>query len=111
MQTLTIHAERTAALRAKCTGWLERLDNVNWYQVAVVALSTFAISMAVLFPPCRVALDNGLTVYVGHVFWSPSARAAMQIDAVCLAIEIAAILVAAVVGWKLGIPDQRRTKR
>ncbi|MDB5811105.1 MAG: hypothetical protein JWN94_3227 [Betaproteobacteria bacterium] len=111
MQTLTLRSDGDDARRLQRFGWLDRLGDVNWYQVAVVALTAFAVSMVVMFPPCRVPLGNGLTVYAGHVFWSPSVRALAQVDFLCLGVELAAILVIAIVGWKLGFVDRRLTKR
>jgi hypothetical protein len=111
MQTLALESELTATRRTRIAEWLQRLPGVNWYQVAVVALTTFAVAMDLMFPPCRVALGNGLTLYVGHVFWSPSERVLVQLDGVCLAVELAAILVIAIIGWKLGTVDRRRTRR
>jgi hypothetical protein len=111
MQTVALEPELNACRRTRTAGWLERLPGVNWYQVAVVALTTFAVAMDLMFPPCRAALANGLSLYVGHVFWSPSVRAVVQLDVVCLGAELAAILLVAIVGWKLGPAERRRNKR
>ncbi len=76
--------------------------DVNWYHVAVVAMATFAISMDVMFPPIRIAIGNGADVYVGHARVPLSASNAVHVDFMVLAVEIAVIAVAAVVGWRVG---------
>ena len=82
-------------------GWFSRLPDVNWYQVVVVAVTTFALAMDLMFPPSRIALGNGLAVYAGHFFAPLSVPAAVQVDFGWLAIELLAIVAMAVIGWKL----------
>ena len=47
---------------------LLRNVDLNWYQIAVVAVATFAVAMDLLFPPVRAVTGAGLDVFVGHVF-------------------------------------------
>ena len=82
-------------------GSFSRLPDINWYQVVVVAVTTFALAMDLMFPPSRIALGNGFAVYAGHFFAPLPAPAAIQIDFGWLAIELLAIVALAVIGWKL----------
>jgi hypothetical protein len=75
--------------------------DINWYQVVVVAVTTFAIAMDLMFPPSRIALGSGLTVYAGHLFAPLSAAAATQTDFGWLGVELLAIVGLAVIGWNL----------
>ena len=79
---------------------------VDWYQVAVVAVTTFAISMDLMFPPVRVAIGRGLDVYAGHAFMPPVASATVQVDFPWLAVELLLIVAAAVIGWQIGTPKR-----
>ena len=85
----------------------ERLPDVDWYQVAVVAVATFAIAMDLMFPPSRMVLGNGLTVYAGHFFRrSPRPR---HFRSISLArARIAHDSTIAVVGWNLGAAANQR---
>jgi hypothetical protein len=83
-------------------GWFSRLPDIDWYQVVIVAVTTFAIAMDLMFPPTRIALGNGLTVYAGHFFTPLSMPAATQVDFGWLAVELLAILALGVIGWNLG---------
>lgn len=85
--------------------------DVNWYQVAVVAVSTFAISMDLMFPPIRVAIRQGLDIYAGHAFMPPLASAAVQVDFGWLAFELLMIVALAVAAWRIGTTasDERDT--
>jgi hypothetical protein len=76
--------------------------DLNWYQVAVVAVATFAISMDLMFPPVRVAIGNGVDFYAGHAYMPLSTAGAVQIDFMWLAVELLAIVAAAVMGWRIG---------
>jgi hypothetical protein len=76
--------------------------NLNWYQVAVVAVATFAISMDLMFPPVRVAIGNGLDIYAGHAYMPLSSEVRVQVDFMWLALELLAIVAAAVVSWCIG---------
>jgi len=87
----------------------ERLPDVDWYQVAVVAVATFAIAMDLMFPPSRMVLGNGLTVYAGHFFSAVPAPAALQVDFPWLALELVTIVAIAAVGWNLGAANQRQS--
>ena len=88
----------------------ERLPDVDWYQVAVVAVATFAIAMDLMFPPSRMVLGNGLTVYAGHFFSAIPAPAALEVDFAWLALELVTIVAIAAVGWNLGAaPDRRQS--
>lgn len=90
---------------------LRRVD-VDWYQVAVVGVATFAISMDLMFPPVRVAIGQGVDVYAGHIIYTPlSTAAAVQVDFAWLAVELLMIIAAAVVGWRIGTPagDKRKS--
>ena len=105
MQTFSWNNAHSAPGRehfALVQSWSSRLPDINWYQVVVVAVSTFAIAMDLMFPPSRIALGNGLTVYAGHLFAPLSAAAATQTDFGWLAVELLAIVGLAVVGWTLG---------
>ena len=105
MQTFSWNNAHSAPARdnlALLQGWSSRLPDINWYQVVVVAVSTFAIAMDLMFPPSRIALGTGLTVYAGHLFAPISAAAATQTDFGWLAVELLAIVGLAVVGWNLG---------
>ena len=86
----------------------ERLPDVDWYQVAVVAVATFAIAMDLMFPPSRMVLGNGLTVYAGHFFSAVPAPVALQVDFPWLALELVTIVAIAVIGWNLGTPANQR---
>ena len=81
-------------------GWFSRVPDINWYQVVIVAVTTFALA-DLMFPPSRLALGNGFTVYAGHFFAPLSVPAAIQVDFGWLAIELLAIVALAVIGWKL----------
>lgn len=87
--------------------------DVNWYQVAVVAVATFAISMELMFPPFRVAIGDSLDIYAGHTYVPQSMPGAVQVDFVWLAVELLAIIAAAVAGWRIGTPagDRRKSAR
>lgn len=87
--------------------------DVNWYQVAVVAVATFAIAMDLMFPPVRVAIGDGIDTYAGHVNLRLSTAGAVQVDFVWLAVELLVIVAAAVVGWRIGTPagDRRKSAR
>lgn len=86
------------------------IADLNWYQVAVVALATFAISMDLMFPPVRVAIGDAIDTYAGHVNLRLSTAGAVQVDFVWLAIELLVIVAAAVVGWHIGTPAGGRRK-
>jgi hypothetical protein len=104
MQTLSFnHTGSRASSRNlhAIFGWFSRLPDINWYQVVIVAVSTFALAMDLMFPPSRIALGNGFTVYAGHFFAPLSMPAAVQVDFGWLAIELFAIVALAVIGWKL----------
>lgn len=94
-----------AALRQSLHGL-----HVNWYQVAVVALATFAISMDLMFPPVRVAIGPGLDVYAGHLYTPLSSGVAVQVDIAWLAVELLVIIAAAIVGWHIGTAASERRK-
>jgi hypothetical protein len=57
--------------------------------------------MDLMFPPSRIALGSGLTVYAGHLF-APMSGAATQTDFGWLGVELLAIIGLAVIGWNLG---------
>ena len=76
--------------------------DVNWYLVAVVAMATFAISMDVMFPPIRMAIGNGVDIYAGHAREPLSISEAVDVDFLGLAVEIAVIAIAGVIGWQVG---------
>ena len=57
--------------------------------------------MDLMFPPTRIALGNGLTVYAGHLFTPLSAPTVVQVDFGWLAVELLAIVALAVIGWNL----------
>ena len=104
MQTFTLSNARTAPARENSAlfhRWSSRLSDINWYQVVVVAVTTFAIAMDLMFPPSRIALGSGLTVYAGHLF-APVFGAATQTDFGWLAVELLAIIGLSVIGWNLG---------
>ena len=106
MHTISYHQ---AQMRPPLKGSLwERLPDVDWYQVAVVAVATFAIAMDLMFPPSRMVLGNGLTVYAGHFFSAVPAPAALQVDFAWLALELVTIVAIAVVGWNLGAAANQR---
>jgi hypothetical protein len=86
-----------AAIRPRA--WV---PDLNWYQVAVVAVATFAISMDLMFPPVRVAIENGLDIYAGHAFMPLPPELTVQVDFMWLAVELLAIVAAAVVSWRIG---------
>ena len=86
----------------------ERLPDVDWYQVAVVAVATFAIAMDLMFPPSRMVLGNGLTVYAGHYFSALPAPAALEVDFPWLALELLTTVAIAAVGWNLGAAANQR---
>lgn len=104
MQTMPFHAFRPDNLRDR----LFRLPEVNWYQVAVVAVTTFAISMDLMFPPSRMVFGNGLTVYAGHFFAPLSMPAAAHVDFAWLAAELLAIIALAIIGWNLEAANRSR---
>ncbi len=87
--------------------WVAEL---NWYQVAVVAVATFAISMDLMFPPVRVAIGNGIDIYAGHIYMPLSTASAVQVDFMWLAVELLAIVAAAVVGWRIATTAGGRRK-
>ncbi len=80
--------------------WSLRLPDVNWYQVTIAAVGVFALAMEFMFPPSRITLANGSSVYAGH-FVAPSAQVSVLLDYTCLGLELVAILAIAAVGWKL----------
>jgi hypothetical protein len=84
--------------------------DLNWYQVAVVAVATFAISMDLMFPPVTVAIAEGLDIYAGHAYMPLSTAGVVQIDFRWLAVELLVIVAAAVVGWRIGTPAGGRRK-
>jgi len=85
--------------------------DVNWYQVAVVAMATFAIAMDLMFPPVRVAIGNGLDIYAGHSFVPLSmSTGGVTVDFIVLAVELLVIIMAAVVGWRIGTPAGGKRK-
>jgi len=76
--------------------------DVNWYQVAVVAIATFAVAMDLMFPPVRVAIGQGVDIYAGHAYMPLPAAGAVQVDFLWLALELLAIIAAAVAAWHFG---------
>ena len=107
MHTISYHQTQ---MRPPLRGsWRERLSDVDWYQVAVVAVATFAIAMDLMFPPSRMLLGNGLTVYAGHFFSPVPTPAALQVDFPWLALELITIVAIAAVGWSLGGAANRRS--
>ena len=84
--------------------------DVNWYQVAVVAMTTFAISMDLMFPPVRIAIGNGVDIYAGHANVPLSVSGAEHVDFVILAVELAVIIAAALAGWRVGAPAPGKRK-
>ncbi len=84
--------------------------DLNWYQVAVVAVATFAISMDLMFPPVRVVIGDGLDIFAGHAFMPLQTMGAVQVDFMWLAVELLLIVAAAVVGWRIGTPAGGRRK-
>jgi hypothetical protein len=88
-----------------------RSIDVNWYQVAVVAMATFAVSMDLMFPPVRVAIGHDVDIYAGHAGVPLSISGAVHVDFVVLAVEIAVIIAAALVGWRMGLasPEKRES--
>ena len=112
MQTFSLNNARDAQARETAAlfhDWSSRMPEINWYQVVVVAVSTFAIAMDLMFPPSRIALGGGLTVYAGHLFTPLSAAAATQTDFGWLGVELLAIIGLAVIGWRLGPSDVTET--
>ena len=95
----------SAAIRPRA--WIADL---NWYQVAVVAVTTFAISMDLMFPPVRVAIGNGVDIYAGHSYMPLSMSDAVQVDFAWLAVELLVIIAAAVAGWHIGTPAGGKRK-
>lgn len=88
--------------------------DLNWYQVAVVAVATFAIAMDLMFPPVRIAIGDGFRIYAGHAHLQLlTAGTAVQIDFMWLAVELLMIVAVAVVGWRIGTPESggRRSAR
>ena len=108
MHTISYHQTQ---MRPALKGSLwARLPDVDWYQVAVVAVATFAIAMDLMFPPSRMVLGNGLTVYAGHFFSPIPTPAALQVDFPWLALELITIVAIAAVGWNLvGAANRRST--
>jgi hypothetical protein len=101
MQTMSSERPATLAPVARDTRpWALRLPDVNWYQVTIAAVSVFALAMEFMFPPSRITLANGSSVYAGH-FVASSAPIAVQIDFTCLALELVAIIAIASIGLKL----------
>lgn len=94
-----------AAIRPRA--WVAGL---NWYQVAVVAVATFAISMGLMFPPVRVAVGDDIDIYAGHIYMPLSTASAMQVDFIWLAVELLAIVAAAVMGWRIATTTGGRRK-
>ena len=84
--------------------------DVNWYQVAVVAVATFAIAMDLMFPPVKVAIGNRLDMYAGHAYVPVSPAVPVQVDFMWLAVELLVIIAAAVIGWCIGTPAGGRRK-
>lgn len=80
--------------------WSLRLPEINWYQVTIAAISIFAIAMEFMFPPSRITLANGSSVYAGH-FVASHATVPVQVDYLCLGLELVAILAIASIGLKL----------
>jgi hypothetical protein len=114
MHTLSFNqsGSRTSSRdRSPIFGWYLRLPDINWYQVVVVAVTTFALAMDLMFPPSRIALGNGFAVYAGHFFAPLSAPAAIQVDFGWLAIELLAIVAMAVIGWKLDPAERAESDR
>jgi hypothetical protein len=87
--------------------------NLNWYQVAVVAVATFAIAMDLMFPPVSVAIGNGLDLYAGHAYMPLSPVVAVHVDFRWLAVELLVIVAAAVMAWCIGTRtgDRRKSAR
>lgn len=114
---MSAHAELDyfADRRGSPRGLRQLLRNVdlNWYQIAVVAVATFAVAMDLLFPPVRVAAGQALDVFVGHVFVPLSTMQDAQVDFFWLAVELLGIVAAAVAAWSLGsvARDRRRGPR
>ena len=82
--------------------------DLNWYQVAVVAVATFAIAMDLVFPPIRIALAGSFAVYAGHAYMPFPAAGAVRVDYIRLALELLAIIVAAIASWCMGAVAGRR---
>lgn len=101
MQTLS--PERPAPLVSggrDTRPWSLRLPDINWYQVTIAAVGIFAIAMEFMFPPSRITLANGSSVYAGH-FVPSHAAVAIQVDYTGLGLELVAILALASIGLKL----------
>jgi hypothetical protein len=64
-----------------------------------------------MFPPRRILLGNGLSVYAGHFVAPFRAVQVAQLDYLCLALELVAIISIAVVGWRLGASGRRFERR
>jgi len=75
---------------------------VSWYRAAVILMAICAVSMDLFFPPVRVAIANGVDIYAGHASVPLSISGAVHVDALVLSVELAVIMIAAVVGWHLG---------
>lgn len=104
MQTISFnHAQSHAPSKPlhAIFGGFSRLPDIDWYQVVIVAVTTFAIAMDLMFPPSRIALGNGLTVYAGHFFTPLAVPAVAQVDFGWLGIELLAILALGIIGWNL----------
>ena len=91
--------------------WLAQRPRVNWYQTGIVAVTIFAIAMELMFPPRRIVLGNGLSVYAGHFTAALPSPQTVQPDYLCLTLELVAIVAIAAIGWKLGASGRRFERR
>lgn len=73
----------------------------NCARVTIAVLAVFAVMMELLFPPCRVVFESGSSVYAGH-FIARDPLLNVQIDYLCLLIELFAVTGVATAGWILG---------
>jgi hypothetical protein len=97
MEAYANHPIDTAhALRANLQS---NMRDVNWYQVAVVAIATFAIAMDLMFPPVKVAIGQSLALFAGHLYAPWPAAGAAQVNFAELALELLAIVALAALGW------------
>ena len=51
-----------------------------------------------------MAIGNGVDVYAGHANAPLSMSGASHVDFVILAVQLALIIAAALVGWRMGVP-------
>jgi len=98
----TLSTERPARFqspRQALGNWFTRIPEVNWCQVTIAAMAVFAIAMEFMFPPSRILLANGSSVYAGH-FVAHDPLVNVQVDYICLVVELIAVIAVAAIGWK-----------